>query len=241
MTSTVHNHSYPAISSLTSGPTHEGKSVFIAGGSRGIGLAIAISFAQAGTSQIAVGARSNLESAKQEILQAASKAKRPEPKVLCVKLDITSRSSTEDAAKLVEKEFGKLDIVVNNAGIFPPVALVADSDPDAWWETWNVNLKGPYLVTRAFLPLLLKGGDKTIVTTSSVGAHLIGPGLSAYQSSKLAVLRFMQFVAKEYESQGVVTYCIHPGNVVTDMAKDAGVGLGSELLPSMSQLVFWNE
>jgi NAD(P)-dependent dehydrogenase (short-subunit alcohol dehydrogenase family) len=215
VTSTVHDHSYPAISSITSRPTHEGKSVFIAGASQGIGLGIAISFAQAGTSQIAIGARSNLESVKQELLQAASKAGRPEPKVLCVKLDITSQSSTEEAAKLIEKEFGKLDIVVNNAGIFTPPALVADSDPDTWWETWNVNVKGPYLVTRAFLPLLLKGGLKTIITVSSVGAHLISPSLSAYQPTKLAVLRFMEFVAKEYESQGVVAYSIHPGNVVT--------------------------
>ncbi|CZR54074.1 related to peroxisomal short-chain alcohol dehydrogenase [Phialocephala subalpina] len=220
VTTVVHSSSYPAISPLTS-PTHAGKSVFIAGASRGIGLAIAVSFAQAGSSQIAIGARSDLTSLKQTLLDAATKAGRPEPEILCIKLDITSQSSTEEAAKLVEKAFGKLDIVINNAGILRKPALIADSDPDAWWETWNVNLRGPYLITRAFLPLLLKGGDKTIITTSSVGAHLISPTLSAYQPSKLAVLRFMQFVAKEYESQGVLTYTIHPGNVVTDMLEDA--------------------
>ena len=90
-------------------------------------------------------------------------------------------------------------------------------DPAVWWETWNVNLKGPYLMTRAFLPLMLKGGDKTIISTSSVGAHLISPTLSAYQPTKLALLRLMQFVSEEYKDQGVLTYCIHPGNIPTDM------------------------
>lgn len=222
MTTVVHNHSYPAISSLAVA-THVGKSVFIAGASRGIGLAIAISFAQAGTSQIAIAARSNLEPVKKEILEAASKANRPEPKVLCVNLDVTSQSSTEEAAKNVEKEFGKLDIVVINAAIFPPMTLIADSDPDLWWEGFNVNLRGPYLISRSFLPLLLKGGDKTIITVSSVGAHCVTPAASAYQISKLAVWRLMQSVAKEYESQGVMAFCIHPGNIITDMVPEGGL------------------
>jgi NAD(P)-dependent dehydrogenase (short-subunit alcohol dehydrogenase family) len=177
---------------------------------------MAKSFARAGASQIAIGARSKLTSQREEVLAAAAEAKRPVPEVLVIVLDITDRKSTEDAAALVEKEFGRLDIVVNNAGILKS-GMVTESDPDEWWETFNVNLKGPYLVTKAFLPLLLKGGDKTIVTTSSVGAHCVSPTLSAYQTSKLAVLRFTEFVSKEYAGQGVLAYAIHPGNIPTDM------------------------
>jgi NAD(P)-dependent dehydrogenase (short-subunit alcohol dehydrogenase family) len=95
--------------------------------------------------------------------------------------------------------------------------LIGDSSPEDWWETWNVNLRGPYLVTRAFLPLLLKGGDKTLVATSSVGAHLTNQGMSAYQTSKLAVLRLMEFVQAEYAEKGILAFAIHPGNVVTDI------------------------
>lgn len=178
---------------------------------------MATSFAQAGASHIAIGARSSLEFLKEALLSAAAKAKRPELKILCVKLDITSQQNAEDAAKLVEKKFGKLDILINNAAVIGEFAKIADSDPAVWWETWNVNLKGPYLMTRAFLPLMLKGGDKTIISTSSVGAHLISPTLSAYQPTKLALLRLMQFVGEEYKDQGVLTYCIHPGNIPTDM------------------------
>jgi NAD(P)-dependent dehydrogenase (short-subunit alcohol dehydrogenase family) len=132
-------------------------------------------------------------------------------------LDITSQQSTEEAAKLVEKEFGKLYILINNAGFIGGMKLIADTDPEVWWHTWNVNIRGPYLVTRAFLPLMLKGGDKTIISTCSVGAHLTSRTLSDYQPSKLAILRFTQFVSEEYKDKGVLAFCIHPGNIPTDM------------------------
>jgi len=216
MTTHVHSDTYPAISSL-SDPSPLNKSVFVVGASRGLGLAMATSFAQAGASHIAIGARSSLESLKDALLVAAAKAKRPQPKILCVKLDITSQESTEEAAKLVETEFGKLDILINNAGFIGEMKLVADTDPEVWWQTWNVNVRGPYLMTKAFLPLMLTGGDKTIISTSSVGAHLTSPSLSAYQPSKLAVLRFMQFVSEEYKDKGVLAFSVHPGNIPTDM------------------------
>lgn len=133
--------------------------------------------------------------------------------MLQVKLDVTSQESVQNAAKDIEQAFGHLDIIVHNAGVLGALAPIADGDPDSWWNTWAINIRGPYLVTRAFLPLLLKGGDKTIVYVSSVGAFLQNPGLSAYQSSKLALLRFAEFVCAEYGEQGVLAFCIHPGNV----------------------------
>ena len=94
---------------------------------------------------------------------------------------------------------------------------ITESDPDHWWNTWIVNVRGPYLMTRAFLPLLLRGGEKQIINVSSVGAFIVMPNLSAYQPSKLAVLRFSDFVDAEYRDQGVLVYSVHPGSVPTDM------------------------
>lgn len=207
----MHNDTYPTISPLTTNLS--GKAVFISGASRGIGWGIALSYARAGASAIAIGARSSLASLETAIRGAASEANRPAPKILTLQFDVTSKASVDDAAAAVEKAFGRLDIVINNAGIMGSFAPIAEGDPDKWWETWNVNLRGPYLVTRAFLPLLLKGGEKTIVTVSSVGAHLTTAGLSAYQTSKLAVLRLAEFVDAEYRDQGVCCYVIHPGNI----------------------------
>lgn len=181
-----------------------------------------LSFAKAGVSFIAIGARGDMTSLVEEIKEKASAAKRDPPKVLPIKLDVTSRESIDNAAKSVEKEFGKIDVVVNNAGVLPALSNVADSDPEIWWRTWTVNVRGTYLVTRALLPLMLKGGDKQIVNVCSVGAHLILPGANAYQPSKLAQLRFTEFVSAEYKDQGVLAFCIHPGNVATDMIGDVG-------------------
>lgn len=216
----MHNDTYPAIDS--SQVNIHGKAVFISGASKGIGRSIALSFAKAGASCIAVGARSDMTALEKELHEAARSAQKSAPKVLHIKMDVTSRESIDRAAATVEKEFGKIDIVVNNAGILGQKQLIADSDPDEWWNTWVVNLRGPYLITRAFLPLMLKGGDKTFVTISSVGAHLIRPTLNDYQPSKLAVLRFTEFIAAEYGPQGVLAYAIHPGNIPTEIMGPAG-------------------
>ena len=157
---------------------------------------MAISYAKAGASHIAIGARSDMTILENDIQKAAKSAQRQPPKVLKFFLDVTSRNTVDDAAALIGKEIGRVDILINNAGILGK-AMIAESDPDAWWDIWTVNLRGPYLVARAFLPLMLKGGDKQIMNVSSVGAHVILPTVSAYQTSKLALLRFTEFIAVE--------------------------------------------
>ena len=213
-TNLVHSDTYPAISPLTADLS--GKSIFIAGASKGIGKAIALAYARAGASRIAIGARSDLSSLIPEMRTAASKAKRPDPEIVAVTIDITDRASVEAGAKVVADKFaGKLDIVIHNSGVLN-FGNVVEGSPDAWWRNWEVNVKGLHLVARSFVPLLLAPGgaqDKTFVAISSVGAHLMSPGLSGYQTSKLAVLRLMEFLDAEYAGQGLLAYAVHPGNV----------------------------
>ena len=136
-------------------------------------------------------------------------------------LDVTSASSIEETAAQVAKDLGgRLDTLINNAGYLETFTPIADSDPDEWWKTWTVNLRGPYLVTRAFLPLMLKGGDKTIVNLSSVGAHGKRPGASGYQTTKMALCRFTEFICSEYGEQGVLAFAVHPGGVFTELASN---------------------
>lgn len=214
VTSVVHNDTYPAIDSAKANLS--GKAVLITGASKGLGRAISVSFAKAGASMIAIGARSDLSTTIDEIKAAAEKVGKPEPKILALKLDVADPKSVDDAAAQVKESFGRMDIVINNAGIFD-VAKILDTDPEKWWNIWRVNVMGPYNTTRSFLPLLFEGSNKTIVTLSSVGAHLVVPGVSAYQPSKLAVLRLSEFISAEYGDKGIVAYCIHPGNIPTDM------------------------
>ena len=130
-TPTVHNDTYPAISPLSANLS--GKSVFIAGASRGIGKAIALSYARAGATQIVIGARSDLSAVADEIEAAAREAKRASPKVLPLSLDVTSKESVGEAAEEVKRTFGRLDILINNAGIFGKGGSVADVDVDDWY------------------------------------------------------------------------------------------------------------
>ncbi|KAL8694703.1 MAG: hypothetical protein Q9218_000714 [Villophora microphyllina] len=216
LTRIVHNDTYPAIDPILA--NLDGKRILIVGASSSIGRAIAVSYAEAGASSIAIAARSDLTDVIVGIVVAAEKAGRKRPRVLRLHIDVTSQQSVANAAALIEADFEGLDIIVYNAGTLGDVRMVADSRPDAWWNSWEVNVRGPYLVTRAFLPLMLKDGDKTIVIVSGVAAHSIHEfGLSDFGTSKLAQLRFAEFISVEYGDEGVTALCIHPGNIPTDM------------------------
>jgi NAD(P)-dependent dehydrogenase (short-subunit alcohol dehydrogenase family) len=191
-------------------------------------MAMAISFAKAGASQIAIGARSKLEEVADEMKQAAKSVGKPEPEVLGLKLDIADQKSVEKAAASVAKKFGKVDVVVNNAGIVAPYAKITEGDPDEWWNVIHVNFRGPYLIARSFIPLLLKSELKTLITVSSVGTFITTPTLSSYQISKTAATRLMDFAAAGYKDEGLVAFCVHPGNILTDIM-NKGEGMDPKL------------
>ncbi|KAK9428078.1 hypothetical protein V1505DRAFT_410867 [Lipomyces doorenjongii] len=216
-TSTTHHDTYPAIDPKTKSDQH-GRVVLITGASKGIGRATAVSFAKAGAATIVIAARSNLDDVEKDVLAAAKEAGHSAPQVVRLQLDVADEASIGSAVSQMEKQVGRLDVLINNAGYLESWKPVADSDPSEWWLSWEINLRGVYLMTRAFLPLMLKGGQKIIVNVSSIGAHYSRPGASAYQTAKFALLRFTEFVASEYGSQGIVTYALHPGGVPTELA-----------------------
>lgn len=177
---------------------------------------------------IAIGARSvgSLEPVAKELKAAATAAGRDGDalRVICVPIEVSVPASVEAAAELVRRELpGGLDIVVCNAGVSGDFVGILEADPDDWWRVYEVNVRGQFLLARYFLPLLLArrdGGLKTFVTVSSVGAHLTVPKSSQYQPGKMVNLRLAEFVDAEFASQGVSAWCVHPGNVATDMVGD---------------------
>ncbi|KAF5591115.1 oxidoreductase short chain dehydrogenase reductase family [Fusarium pseudocircinatum] len=224
----THNDTYPFID--PSDVNLASKSVLITGASKGIGKAAAIRFAMAGCSKIILAARSDMAEVEMAIKDAASKANRPQPLVHSIKMDITSEQSVKAAAETAKEILdGSLDILINNAGYLEKWKPVAESDPSEWWWTWEVTVKGTYLSARYFIPLLLKSATKTIINISSVGAQIIVPGASAYETSKFALCRFTEFIDKEYYEQGLIAIAVHPGGIKTELALNMPPAMHSRL------------
>ncbi|KAK5114713.1 hypothetical protein LTR62_002287 [Meristemomyces frigidus] len=198
------------------------RAVLITGASKGIGRATAISFARAGASKIAVGARSSLDSLKDEIEAAAQKAGRATPQVITLKLDVSDYDSAANSANEIEQAFGRLDILVNNGGYLETFHKLLDTDPKEFRTSVETNLLGVYHVTRACLGLMLKtpNGLKEVVQLSSIGANVVSATGYAYKSSKLGVQRFTEMLGVDYPE--VLAFSVHPGGVLTDLAKGMG-------------------
>ncbi|KAK2601898.1 hypothetical protein QQS21_004585 [Conoideocrella luteorostrata] len=177
-----------------------------------------MSFVKAGASRIALLARRDMAELVKQLQQVATAAGRLKPQVLVLRADQTDQAQVEAAAKQVELAFGSLDILVNNAGYMEEWKPIAESNPTDWWKSWEVNVKGPYLICRSFIPLLLRGSTKTIVQVSSFGALSTGAGGSAYQGTKAAVVRMSNHIRIEYGNQGMLVHNVHPGGVKTDLS-----------------------
>ena len=121
----------------------------------------------------------------------------------------------------IERDLGTPSILVNAAGIFGPIAHVVDGDPQAWLDTIAIDLGGPYLCSRAFLPGMLREGFGRIISLSSAASlHPPGGFNSAYGTAKAALNQFTRHLAAELEGTGVTANVIHPGDVKTEMWAD---------------------
>lgn len=185
---TLRHDTYPAIDPKQWAATgdYAGRVVLITGASRGLGRAMSLSYARAGISGLILAARS---ASSLDAVEKEARAVHPggELKVLKLSIDVADEKSVSEAARVVKETFDRLDVLVNNAGILESFKLVEESDPSTWWSVWEVNVKGTYLVTRAFLGMLLKSesggleGRKTVVNVTSIGAFMISTGGSSYE------------------------------------------------------------
>ena len=188
-----------------------GKTVLITGASRGIGAEAARAFA-------AAGANVALVSRGAEAI--ASLAGEIGDKALAIPGDVARYSEGEAAVNAAVEAFGALDIVINNAGAVEPVAHLGRSDPDAWGQVIDVNLKGVYYGMRAALPVMLPRGGGTILTVSSGAAHNAVEAWSHYCASKAGAAMLTSCLDLEYRGQGIRALGLSPGTVATQMQKE---------------------
>ena len=206
------------------------QTAIVTGASRGLGQAYAIALAAAGASVAAV-ARSaeQLEETVTKIQMAGGKA-------MAYSLDVTDRFALEQVFQQIEYQQGPIDLLVNNAGVLPPLGPVWEIDPDDWWRTMEVNMRGALLCTRFVVPGMIARKCGRIINVASEAGLKGRAYLSPYGVSKTAVIRFSESLAMELAPHGVKVFAICPGAVRTEMSNVAFSVEGQKWLPWFSKI-----
>jgi NAD(P)-dependent dehydrogenase (short-subunit alcohol dehydrogenase family) len=211
----------------------QGKVVAITGASRGIGAAAARVFAGAGATVVLL-ARS-----EREIDALAAEIG---PAALALRCDVADWASVQQAVATVVQRFGRLDVLVNNAGTIDPIARLADVDPAAWGRAVDVNLKGVFHGIRAAIPVMRAQGSGTIITVSSGAARAALEGWSSYCAGKAGALMLTQAAHLEEGPHGIRVLGLSPGTVATEMQvkiKASGINPVSQLDPAVHIPADW--
>jgi 3-oxoacyl-[acyl-carrier protein] reductase len=180
----------------------------VTGGGRGIGANVARALAEDGW-DVVVAARTRNEI---DDVAAGIGAR-------AIELDVASPASVA----AVFAEVGRVDLLVNNAGVGGAHAGFLDEDPDDWWRLFEVNVRGPFLCCRAVVPGMIERGGGRIVNVASGAAYLPSGGTfsTAYGPSKAALHRFSELLAAQLAPEGVFVFSISPGLVRTAMTEDS--------------------
>jgi NAD(P)-dependent dehydrogenase (short-subunit alcohol dehydrogenase family) len=190
-----------------------GQVALITGGGRGFGKAIAKAFAAAGAA-VTVTARTTkqLDSTVAEIKAAGGSA-------FAVPGDVTNRKDVERVVSAAHRHFGPATLLVNNAGLAGPFGPIGTLDPDEWWASQAVHVRGPFLFISMVLPEMIRRRAGRIINVASLGGTRVEPNLSAYCIGKATEIRLTEQVAAEVKQHGISTFAIEPGTVYTDMAE----------------------
>ena len=195
----------------------EGKVAIITGGARGQGATEARMFAQEGASVVIGDVRDELG------MQVEAEIRELGGEAVYLHLDVTSADDWQRAIDTAEQQFGKVDVLVNNAAIVLRKDI-EETTSDDWDNIMAVNAKGVFLGTRAVIPAMRRAGGGSIVNISSISG-LVAVGPPAYIATKGAVRLFTKSTAIQYASENIRANSIHPGSVDTDMRRE---GLGSQ-------------
>lgn len=208
----------------------DGRVAVVTGAGRGIGRAIALAYAREGA-KLALAARS--ESELQEVVGAVSELG---AEAIAVPTDVTSKEDMERLARRAAERFGRIDVLVNNAGMSGPIGPLQGNDIADWVNTINVNLTGTFLTCRAIIPVMLEQSSGKIINLSGAGATNAWSNMSAYCSSKAAVVRLTEVLAQELDGKGITVNALGPGSVhtsmwdrMTEQAAEAGADFIHEL------------
>lgn len=220
------------------------KVALVTGAGRGIGKAIALAYAREGA-KLAICART-----ESEIEQSAQEIRRTKAEAEGWGCDVSIEESVKEFVKNVIQKFGRIDILVNNAGVMTRPVPTTDLEVKKWDYTMAVNLRGPFLMSKAVLPTMMKQKSGSIINVSSMIGRGAYPNFIAYATSKWGLEGFTQTLAAEVRSNNIRVNSVEPGVVATKLtgysgskpesitevfvylASDAATGISGKMLSS---------
>lgn len=187
------------------------KVVLITGASRGIGEAAARIFAEAGA-RVALTARSDD--------RIAAIAGEIGERAIAIPCDVSRYWEMETAVRACLSAFGRLDVLINNAGVIEPIAHLTEADPEGWGQAIDINLKGVFNGMRAAVPVMIETGGGTVLTVSSGAAHGPVEAWSHYCASKAGAAMLTRCLDTENRGDGIRAMGLSPGTVATEMQRE---------------------
>lgn len=187
----------------------EGKVAVITGGNRGIGAGIARAFAGEGCSLVLTARDAG------RLEQTAAELEGRGVPVLAVPADVTNEAEVEAVFSRTMERFGRLDVLVNNAGAFDGGPL-DELTLETWEKVMAVNLRGPFLCTRAAFRIMKQQRSGRIINVASISAQRVRPNSAPYSTTKHGLWGLTQCTALEGREYGIVASCLHPGNTLNE-------------------------
>jgi 3-oxoacyl-[acyl-carrier protein] reductase len=204
----------------------KGQAALVTGGARGIGRSIAEGLARRGADLvIADVSLDSAESAARELSALGVRA-------VALKLDVSRSEEVMSAFAKIASDFGRLDVVINNAGITRDGLILRMKEED-WDAVINVNLKGVFLCSKEAVKVMVKQKYGRIVNIASVVAFMGNPGQANYSASKAGIVGLTKTTAREYASRGITVNAVAPGFIATAMTDALAETVRQEMLKSI--------
>ena len=206
----------------------ESKTALITGGARGIGRAISLSLSEKGF-DIGINFRKSKEEARQLKREIEERFNR---RVLLLKGDVSKRRDVQNIVKDFLKEFGRIDVLVNNAGVTKDNLLIRLTEND-FREVVDVNLIGTFLMTKEVIPHMLRRRSGSIINISSIVGIFGNKGQTNYSASKAGIIGFSKSLAKEVASRNIRINVIAPGFIETNMTEEIQEEIKEKILKNI--------